>query len=131
MPAYYDPTDTKPRSFAGLGAIVVGDLDTYDFEDGIGANDATRQVSIPRDLYLPATMSAEIEFESSPGNFQIDFQTADTDADEYYVTKASVTQTGLNASLVCRIEATNIVASFARLRVASLTNPVGWRAKLN
>jgi hypothetical protein len=74
---------------------------------------------------LPTRLSAEIVFHAAPGNFQVDLQTSDTDNDADFVTKVSVDQSEMNANRVCRIEALDIVANYARLKMVSLDNAVG------
>ena len=58
----------------------------------------------------------------------VDLQVADTNEDPYFVTKASF-ETGLNDAFVGRIEATNIVAKFVRLKMVTLTNAVKVTAR--
>jgi hypothetical protein len=70
----------------------------------------------------------EILFSGAPGAFQIDFQTADTDADAYYVTKASVS--AVNSGNVARLEVPTVVAKFARLNKTSIANSVNVTAKI-
>src|SRR6476659_4949893 len=66
-------------------------------------------VNLKRNANLPNCASVEISFAATPGAFQIDVEVADTDADKYYVTKASLTS-GLNAQFVGRLEVLNLVA---------------------
>ena len=76
----------------------------------------------------PVPLSVEIKFSADPGNFSISLQTADTDADAYYVNSLTVTQTGMNSTFVCRIESLGVVARFARLSITSITNAVNVTA---
>jgi hypothetical protein len=91
----------------------------------------SRQFSMHRDQNLGHTVAVEIRFDGDPGNFAIDLETADTDDDDYYVTKASVTQANMNAAYVCRIEAVNIVAKFGRLNMESCDNNVAVTATVS
>lgn len=90
---------------------------------------ASLSVSMHRNSNLPNCVSAEIAFGADPGAFAIDLQVADTDQEKFFVTKATL-NSGLNTSFVARIEATNIVAKFARLRMVTRTNSVPVTAKL-
>lgn len=62
---------------------------------------------------------------ASPGNFEVDIQTADIDQDTHYCTINSFVNTAsLNANFVGRIELPSFWAKFVRGYVKSLTNPV-------
>jgi hypothetical protein len=86
----------------------------------------SQQVSFHR-RELPGTCSVEVEFSGDPGAFSIDLQTADTDADKYYVTKTTLS--AVNSSFVGRLEVPQIVAKFARLVLVSKANAVNVTAK--
>lgn len=97
--------------------------------EAVAANSSSMQVCLHRNEHFPTVMSAQIQFAADPGAFQVDLQTADVDDDTLYVTKASI-NSGLNASFVGRIEATDIVARFVRLRMVTKTNAVNVTATL-
>lgn len=124
MPAYVAAaTNLKPQGYVGRGATVWA-------AEASGTITASTQLSVHRDPHAPACLSVEIQFSVNPGVFQIDLQTADTDAEINYVTKASLT-TGLNASFVGRIEITNLVATFVRLKKVTVTNACNVTAKIS
>ncbi len=85
-------------------------------------------VGLRRNGQTPMYLSAEVRFAAAPGAFSIELQVADTDADEYYVTKATLS--AVTASHVGRIELSAFVARFARLRLVSRTNSVAVTAKI-
>lgn len=103
----------------------------WDAETVTGSPDPaeSKQFCLHRNPNLPNCFSVELEFSANPGAFQLDVQTADTDEDKYYVTKASLS-TGLNENFVGRIEVTNVVAKFARLKMITLTNAVEVTARV-
>ena len=83
------------------------------------------QLSRPTSMYYPWGASFELWFSGNPGNFEVDVQTADYDADSHYCTINSwINVASLNASYVGRIELPNFWAKFVRAYVKSLTNPV-------
>ena len=127
MPAYSsDPTSTRPILHTGYAGAV------WSAEQPLASSPlepASRALSLHRDPNLPNAFSVEVEFAADPGAFQIDVQLADTDADKYYVTKASLTS-GLNADFVGRIEVTSAVAKFVRLLMVSQANAVNVTAKI-
>ena len=84
-------------------------------------------ISMKRQPNWPNCVSVELQFSASPGAFAIDVETADTDADAFYVMKASVS--ALGAGNTARLEMTNIVAKFMRLKMNSRTNLVAVTAK--
>lgn len=75
-------------------------------------------------FYYPIGFSAEIAFSATPGSFEVDVQTSDTDQDGYFVTNTKLTS-GLNANNVGRIEMTNYWALFTRLSFSTLTGFTG------
>lgn len=94
-------------------------------------NQASIAVQIERiksGFFYPIGLSLEFQFSGAPGSFEIDIQTADTDQDAFYVKNSSIT-TGLNSSNVGRIELTAFWALYARIFIASLTNPVSLTAR--
>lgn len=95
----------------------------------VAPGSASVAVALPREASFPSCISIELEFASNPGAFQIDLQTADTNQEKYYVTKASLT-TGLNTSFVGRVEVTNLVAKFCRLSKVSMANNVAVSARI-
>lgn len=122
MPAY--DTISAPVFNPGRPIMVWDDEDAGPSGEAI----ASQQICLHR-YELPTCMSVEVEFADDPGAFQLDLQVADTDAEKYYVTKASLAG-DLNASFVGRIEVTNVVAKFARLKMISLANAVNVTARI-
>jgi len=121
MPVY----GSAPSGQTGLGALVWS-------AETPAVGTASVPVVMGRTPNFPNCLGVEIAFAAAPGAFQIDLETADTDQDKYYVVKGSIgTGTPLNAQFVGRIEITNIVAKFARLRMVSRTNAVAVTAKLS
>lgn len=93
------------------------------------ASSVSHAVALARNPHFPNVVSVEVDFAADPGSFAVDLQTADTDAEANYVTKATL-NTGLNAGFVGRIEVTNIVAKFARLKMVTKANAVAVTAKI-
>lgn len=90
------------------------------------ANAKSQAVFMRRQANMPNCLSVEIQFSAAPGAFGIDLEVADTDADAFYVMKQSVS--ALGSGLVARLEVTNLVAKFARLRMVTRTNSVAVSA---
>jgi len=103
----------------------------------VAANGGNPSASIAVQLYrikgqyYPFGMSLQVWFQNAagvfvtPGNFEIDLQTADIDADQYYVTTSSlVNAASLNSSFSGRIELPTFWALFTRVYIKTLTNPV-------
>jgi hypothetical protein len=90
---------------------------------------SSQAFGLHRSSNAPSCVSVEILFGGDPGAFQVDLQCADTNEEECFVTKGSLDTGRLNDSFVGRIEATNIVAKYVRLRMVTLTNPVSVTAR--
>src|ERR1700690_2750785 len=82
-------------------------------------------------LSYPFGASLEVSFTdvngnaSTPGNFEVDWQNADTDRDAAYNTVSALVNTAsLNASFVGRIELPTMWAKYTRIYVKTLANPV-------
>ena len=90
---------------------------------------ASLQVGLRRNTGFPTCLSAEVKFASAPGAFEVEVQTADTDDDDYYVVKGSIT--AVNSAFAGRLELTNVVARFARLSMKTLTNAVAVTGRLS
>jgi hypothetical protein len=122
MPIYGSAT---PLTLTTMGVAVWNN-------EAVPTAPANQSVSIPiglkRNTNAPNCLSVEVSFAANPGAFAIDLQTSDTDSENYYVTKATL-NTGLSATFTGRIEATNIVAKFARLKMVTKTNAVNVSAK--
>jgi hypothetical protein len=88
-----------------------------------------------KSAFYPFGASLQIFFTNSsgaaanPGAFEIDWQTSDIDLDTQYNTISSLTG-GLSASYSGRIELPTFWASYSRVYVATLTNPVYVNALL-
>ena len=93
-----------------------------------GAAQISVAVGLQRHPHLANVLSVELDFAADPGSFAVDLQLADTNVDANYVTKATI-NSGLNAGFVGRVEITNVVAKFARLKMATKTNAVAVTAK--
>jgi len=72
-------------------------------------------------FFYPFGASFEVSFSANPGSFEVDFQTADTDNANYYVTIASLTG-GLNSNYVGRIEVPSFWARYLRANIPTLAN---------
>ena len=128
MPEYNAAATSKPNLTSGYASAVWN-------AEGPGkgsppAGNESQSISLPRDANMPNCVSVQVEFSGDPGVFQIDLQTADTDADKYYVTKASLAEDEMNDAFVARMEVTSIVAKYARLKMITLTNDVTVIAKI-
>lgn len=97
--------------------------------ENVAAGKASVPISMHRNANMPNVVSVELSFENNPGAFGVDLQVADTDQEKYYVTKATM-NSGLNPSFVGRMEVTNLVAKYARLKMVSLANNVKVTAKM-
>jgi hypothetical protein len=82
----------------------------------------------------PRTVSVEGLWSGAPGNFEVDLQTSDTDADGMYQLEgAGITQAsaGVNTTAnTFRAEFANVSANFARLLLKSRTNAVNLTARI-
>lgn len=123
MPVYGTTTQTLE---AGRPAIVWEDEDVS--PSGSPDESSSVAVGLRRHATMPNVFSAEVQFAANPGAFAVALQVADTDDEEFYVTKATL-NTGLNTAFVGRIEVTNSVAKFARLKMVTRTNAVNVTAK--
>lgn len=90
------------------------------------ANSRSLAIFLKRQPNMPNCLSVEIQFGGSPGAFSIDLETADTDAEAFYVMKSTIS--ALGAGNVARLEVANIVAKFARLKMNTRTNAVAVTA---
>lgn len=127
MPVYGSdsPYETPPTLNAGRPVAV---WDDEGVETSPPETASSQSVGLHRYPNLPTVLSVEVRFAEDPGVFALDLQIADTDEDEFYVTKATL-DGGLNDAFVGRIEAINVVGKFARLRMSTLTNAVNVTAK--
>lgn len=124
MPAYDATSKTKPVNSVGFGQVVWNN-------ELVAVGGKSMKISLNRDPNLPSAFSVEARFSAAPGTFAIDVQTADTDADEYYVNKTGASLSAVNASFVGRLEVTNVVAKFARLIMTAKANAVNVTAQVN
>ena len=118
MPAYGNTAQTLE---AGRPAVVWNN-------ESVAASSSSLAVGLQRHENFPNCLSVELLFAADPGAFAVDLQMSDTNEDKYFVTKATL-DAGLNETFAGRIEATNVVAKFARLRMVSLTNAVNVTAR--
>lgn len=119
MPAY---GSAAPGASSTMGGAVWNN-------EAVAAGGKSVPICLARSANLPNCVSVQLEFAADPGAFAVDLQVADTDADKYYVTKATL-NTGLNPTFVGRMEVTNLVAKFARLKMVTKTNAVNVTAKM-
>jgi len=98
-------------------------------DENVTAGSSSLAVGLQRNENLSNCLSVELLFAANPGAIKVDLQTADTNEEKCFVTKASY-ETGLSAQFVGRIEATNIVAKFVRLKMVTLTNAVKVTARI-
>lgn len=93
----------------------------------VAAGSASAAVQLDRISHssYPFGASFMIKFSATPGTFEVDIQTSDTDVDSDYCTISTLNAAGsLNASFVGRIELPQFWAKFARAYVRTLTNAV-------
>jgi hypothetical protein len=129
MPAYF--TQTNPA------ALYMQDTFTFWNAEAVPTGAATNQRSIQCALshsptWEPIGMGIEISFSGNPGNFQIDFQTADTDASTFYFTIPgnSINQGAIvGTNYACRLEIRPIMAKFCTILVVGLANAVNVTVK--
>lgn len=85
---------------------------------------------------IPAGKNISVEgfWSGAPGNFEIDLQTSDTDADGMYQLEgAGITQASAGVNLVAntfRQEFNNVSANFARVLLKSRANAVNLTVKI-
>lgn len=123
-----NPTIT-PGAYPGAGQAKLlrcGEQANLFYETNAPSGTASTAVQLER--IKAATVyqfgvSFEISFSGAPGTFDVEIQTADTDAESKYVSIAAVTS-GLNASNVCRVELPSFWARYVRVKVVVLANPV-------
>lgn len=74
--------------------------------------------------------AVEIVWSGAPGSISVQLQTADTDVDGAYIQEGSAVTT-VSAGNVTRAEFPDVVAKFARIYIATLTNSVTATAKIS
>jgi hypothetical protein len=128
MPAYGDPA-FKPKNFTPGTKIDVWKLE----KPGKGApvaNAACVPLALPRGP-LPLCFAVEIEFSAAPGAFSLDVELADTNAEKYFV-KRTPPVAAVSALHVARVEVTNVVAKYVRLKMGTVTaNDVTITARIS
>lgn len=77
------------------------------------------------------SLAIEGFFSGAPGAFEIDLQTADTDADAFYQSNATTIAAVNAATQAFRQEYANIRAKFARILLKSRANAVNLTARLS
>lgn len=92
-------------------------------------NVVSQQCLLPSRHKYPNFFSVQLVFSADPGTFAIDVQTADTDVDADYISRATI-NSGLNTSFIGRAEFTGVVGKFVRLKLVTLTNAVRVTADL-
>lgn len=121
MPAY--GTGQMSTLSAGYPTAVWND-------ENVAVNACSQAANMRRNPNMPNCLSIELLFAANPGAFGIEAQFADTNEDKYFVTRAPNYTSGLSTGFAGRIEYTDIVAKYVRLKMASLTNAVKVTAKL-
>jgi hypothetical protein len=94
--------------------------------DGIitaGVSSAAVQLERISHSSYPWGVSVQVIFSATPGTFEIDVQTSDTDVDGTYVSQ-SATITTVNAGFVGRVELVNFWAKFLRVNFKTFPNSV-------
>ena len=74
--------------------------------------------------------AVEIVWSGAPGSISVQLQTADTDTDNAYIQEGSAITT-VGAGNVTRAEFPDVVAKFARIYIATLTNSVTATGKIS
>jgi len=74
--------------------------------------------------------AVEIVWSAAPGTISLQFQTADTDIDAAYSQEGALIS-NVNTGNVTRAEFPDVVAKFARILIATLTNNVTATAKIS
>jgi hypothetical protein len=74
--------------------------------------------------------AVEIVWSGAPGTISVQFQTADTDIDAAYSQEGALIS-NVNPANVTRVEFPDVVAKFARILIATLTNNVTATAKIS
>jgi len=129
MPAYGD-ANFKIKNFVPGNKIVLWNAEKPGKGTPTAANAACQPVAVPSGP-LPTCLSVEIEFSGAPGAFALDVETADTNAEKYY-TKRTPPIAAVNAGQVARVEITNLVAKYVRLKMSTLTaNDVTVTARIS
>jgi hypothetical protein len=113
---------TKPVSNVGRGVAV------WNVETPIVGHSSI-PIALNRMEGLPSTFSVEVIFSAAPGAFDIEVQTADTPEDKYFVKKVSLI--AVNALFVGRVEVSDVVAGYVRLKMTARANAVSVTAKIN
>lgn len=113
-------------------ALYSGDTGYAWSSENPAVGSSSQQFALPRAPWasVPLPLSVEIVFAGAPGAFEIDAQTADTDADANYVKETNGAITAVSANNVARLELPSTVARFLRLNLVSLTNPVAITARV-
>jgi hypothetical protein len=125
MPAYSNSVPPLSIGFSD-SATVIAPTDTIS-----PAPFKSAQVAIAPNFSTGKTrIAVEIIWSAAPGTISVQLQTADTDADANYVQEGSAI-TAVNTSNVSRAEFPEVVAHFARIVIATLTNAVTATAKLS
>lgn len=82
-----------------------------------------------KDEAFPGTLSVEFFFSGAPGAFELDLQTADTDADAFYQ-QEGLGMTTVNSFNAGRGEFLQVSANFARILIKALANAVKITARI-
>jgi|SRR5271154_2173045 hypothetical protein len=124
MPAYSNSVPPLSVGFSE-SALVVASTDTI-----FPAPFKSAQVAIAPSFSTGKTrIAVEIIWSAAPGTISVQLQTADTDADANYVQEGTAITT-VSSTNVSRAEFPDVVAHFARIVIATLTNSVTATAKL-
>lgn len=137
MPSYPGPanataTNTNPPL---PNALYPGDKQAvFNIEQPVAGTASISVALAVRPAGGPNTVSVEGSWSGAPGNFEVDLQTADTDADGMYQIEGSgITQasTTVNATAnTFRAEFINVTANFARLLLKTRANAVNLTASI-
>lgn len=131
MPNYPGAANTTTQSPTVPGALYPGDKGQCFNAEQPAVPQASISFAIGPGVYENYPQSASVEgfFSGAPGAFEIDLQTADTDADAFYTSEAT-TITAVSANNTFRAEYPSIKAKFARLLLKTRTNGVNLTASI-
>lgn len=94
--------------------------------DGVivaGTSSSAVQLDRISHSFYPWGVSVQVIFSATPGTFEVDVQTSDTDVDGTYVSQSS-TITAVNAGFAGRVELVNFWAKFLRVNFKTFPNAI-------
>lgn len=122
MPAY--GTNPPVGIYVGDQAVV------WNSTDALALNGKSQAIALgTTGSAHPATLRAQVDFNASPGTFEVDLQESDNDIDANYQTVANVAATVGAPTYSCYIQYVNPTGKFYRLFLKALGTPVASGAK--